>query len=236
MSTGIFAKYIGKDFEEKEVELRKNREGLFFRPGTSDAKMLSQSKNDYPTVDPTGKVVMDCGANVGGFCARAVRAGAQRIVAYEPDHLNLEILKLNVQGFDNVELIEKALIDNDDDEITFYIRDSQNSACSGSTTKLIGSNKKVVKAINFWKELDRVRPSLIKMDIESGEYAILLDRKLPDYVKEITIEIHAMNKTTIPLKDELFRQLKEQFPVVHHEEIVYVFYKPRLLLAHLSRE
>jgi len=45
-----------------------------------------------------GEVVLDCGAHVGVFTAKALELGASRVVAVEPDPVNLECLRRNLAG------------------------------------------------------------------------------------------------------------------------------------------
>ncbi|MCC7173812.1 MAG: FkbM family methyltransferase [Bryobacterales bacterium] len=54
-----------------------------------------EAENPENMVRP-GDVVVDCGAHVGVFTSKALRRGAARVVAVEPDPTNLECLRRNL--------------------------------------------------------------------------------------------------------------------------------------------
>jgi FkbM family methyltransferase len=218
--------------------MKQTREGLYYRPDTADRNMLSDSniknaKSDYATVDPKGKVIMDVGANIGGFARRALALGAHRVVCYEPLPSNIEVLRLNVENTD-IELIEKCVLGDDTPEVTFYQNASKLSHCSASIKAKKNATSYQVPAINFWTELERIKPSLIKMDIEGAEYNVL-HSDLPEYVREITIEIHKTNKIYREKSFALIASLKSQFNQVLLEKEEIVFNKVQAVKMHLIR-
>lgn len=174
--------------------------GMLYRKDTCDLRMLNEGTSDYTTIDCKDKIVMDCGANIGGFVRAACISGAKEVHCYEPEPFNLNVLNENV-GLLNKEYNTKisvngaALVANDDDIVTFNINGSNNSACSGSLLKIAASIPLTVKAVNFFNELDRIRPQIIKMDIEGGEYD-LIHQEFPQYVEEVAIELHGWRKET----------------------------------------
>jgi FkbM family methyltransferase len=236
-------KLIKDNFEEIEVELKQSKDGLYYRPESSDQQMLKDSnilnpRSDYFHVNPKDKVIMDCGANIGGFTNRAIKLGAKQVVAYEPEQHNFQMLIANTQELgDKVILNEAALIAADNLTISFWLNNSKRSSCSGN---LKGSAKKkefVVNALNFYVELEKYRPDLVKMDIEGGEYDILLDYEIPNFVKELVIEIHHPSVKTLKVANKLFQQLVDQFgePPESHVKKFIVFGKSTLTVAHFKR-
>jgi FkbM family methyltransferase len=221
-----------------EQIIKKNKEGLYYRPNTSDTAMLADSKigspkSDYATVDPAGKVVMDLGANIGGFCVRAEQLGAKQVVCYEPLPSNIEVLKLNTANT-KIKVVEKCVIGSDKPTITFYLNNSKLAHCSASIKKKSKATEYVVPAVNFWDELQEIKPELIKMDIEGAEYEVL-SHDLPNFVKELAIEIHFSSNENRAKSIILIENLKRQFgePIFEKDEIV--FEKPVAVKMHFKR-
>jgi FkbM family methyltransferase len=234
-------KFYAKDLAVTEVELKVHRaSGLFYRPGTSDANMLKECTSDYPTVDCSGKVVFDCGGNIGGFTCRAIRQGAAEVVVFEPEPFNFEVLETNVHlvlkekasGI-AVTMVNAAVVAGDDTVLPFYINSGSNAMCSASL--LAGRHRLQVNVdcVNFFTMLENFRPSLIKMDIEGGEYP-LIAHGLPEYVKELAIELHGSSKATNGLMHSFFEEYSESWNLVSHE-FVNIFNAHSITLAHFSR-
>jgi FkbM family methyltransferase len=219
--------------------VKQTKEGLFYRTDTADRNMLKDSDigkpgSDYETVNPTGKVIMDVGANIGGFSVRAIKLGAKHITCYEPLPSNIEILRMNLEGLP-VESIEKCVLGDDTPEVTFYQNASKLSHCSASIKAKKKATEYQVPAINFWSEVDRIKPDLIKMDIEGAEYQILLDKKLPEFVKELMIEIHQTNINYREKAELLIASLKQQFSEVLFDKQEIVFNRVAATKMHFKR-
>lgn len=139
-------------------------------------------------------VVMDCGAHIGTFARRALEEGAKNVVCYEPFPFSAECARKNLP--EKAEIIEAAVVGDDAPEtLDFYYRPQR---LEGATLVHKGANHTrwnfqtiSVNTINFWDELDRIKPSILKMDIEGAEWDVL-DRELPDYVKALFIEVHQL--------------------------------------------
>lgn len=225
-----------------EVELEfKEKYGMWVRPGSSDYKMILECHKDYPKAEFAGKNILDLGANIGGFTVRALRGGAKNVVAVEPDEFNFEMLKLNssavkLDDAQSCTLIEAACIAGEAKTITFYLNGSSNSACSASINKLRGAViEKTVKAVSFGDLLEEHRPDFIKMDIEGAEYELMAGTAIPDFVKELAIELHGFRKDQKPLQKSLLEHLKDGWTCIH-EEAQIVFNYPSLVLAHFVRK
>lgn len=219
--------------------IKQTKDGIYFRPGTADRAMLSDSNigvvgSDYETVDPRDKVIMDLGANIGGFSVRAHRLGAKRIVCYEPLPSNVEILLMNTRDLP-IEVIDKCVVGDDASEVTFFQNSSKLSHCSASMKTKANAVEYVVEAINFWSEINRIKPDLIKMDIEGAEYQILLDRELPDYIKELVIEIHQTNIGYRENAKRLISSLRSQFDTVVFDKPEIVFNNVAATKMHFKR-
>jgi FkbM family methyltransferase len=217
------------------------RTGLYYRPDTSDAQMIQDAtKKDYGSVDTKGKVVFDLGSNIGGFILKCAEEGATMVIAYEPEPYNLEVLRLNAaviqQKFPNIKIVVKAVaVGNQDGQFDLVLNPGSNSACSGSITSRARSNRVSVPVtvVNFADELEEFKPNLIKMDIEGAEY-MLLENELPDYVKEIAMELHGFSKENSAKMRPTYDKFKAEWTEVWGKEIT-VFNSTRLITAHFKR-
>jgi FkbM family methyltransferase len=119
-----------------------------------------------------GDVVLDCGAHVGVFTRKALRAGARQVIAIEPDPTNIECIRRNAalepRG-DGVVAYPKGVWNKDD-----FLVMSDGGGLSGNflkagepadrTTKLPLTT---IDKLSAELALDRV--DFIKMDIEGAE-------------------------------------------------------------------
>jgi FkbM family methyltransferase len=140
-------------------------------------------------------VVMDCGAHIGTFSRRALEEGAKQVVCYEPFPFCAESLRRNLP--ESSEIVEAAIVsDSSPQTLDFYYRPQR---LEGATLIHKGANHTrwnfqtmTVKTVRFWEELERVRPSILKMDIEGAEWEILEGRQIPDFVESLFIEVHQL--------------------------------------------
>lgn len=231
-------RYFDKSVENnvKEVELEFNKKfGLYVRPGHSDEITLKECQNDYPYVNLKDKIVLDLGAHIGGFTKIALDQGVKGIVAFEPDLFNFEVLNVNIQN-KKAKLLRAAVISGDDPSVTLYCNGSKRSSTSASLNKLRGAvSEQKVKAIKFDKIIKKLKPQIIKMDIEGGEYDLLLDYTLPEFVEEVIVEMHGFRKAQKPLMEKLRNQFNNgEWEIINEEEQI-VFGGVSLVCAHYKR-
>lgn len=161
--------------------------------------------------NPDEDIIMDIGGNIGCFAYFAGKKGYKNLVCYEPEPSNFNLLMKNTEHLDNCEIINKAIMTSTEDNPTIDFFIPKNRRNMGSCSALIkgGRDKISVNTINFQDELNRIKPNILKIDCEGGEYDIL-KTPLPDYVKKITLEIH-LNKKEWRFKEapqliELFKE------------------------------
>ena len=126
--------------------------------------------------------ILDLGANVGYFTVDAsLRFPGSRIVAFEPDRANAELMRrtLNVNGLD-AELVEAAA-STADGEVPF----SQ----GGFTLSRIEPGGEPVPAVDVLPRLPEF--DLVKVDIEGGEWALLDDGRFAENApRALVLEFH----------------------------------------------
>jgi FkbM family methyltransferase len=172
-------------------ELRKH---VTIRPGVpSDDYGFPTIIGDYKNMNLKGKTVMDLGGNIGAFAVLACLEGCHEVHTYEPDAGNFELLVRNTAPFaDKVWTYDSAVVDDERTLATFY-RTNGASQDGHSTIPFRGREAVIVASVNFYDELIRTEPDVVKMDIE-GEEWFLLAEPLPHFVKEIVVELHFSKK------------------------------------------
>ena len=119
-----------------------------------------------------GDIVVDCGAHVGAFSDRAFREGASKVIAFEPDPIQIQCLRRNfvpeIEAGKFV-LIEKAVW-SDIGTTTFRIG-AGNSGAGSVVEQPTGSTVEVETTTidRVVRELRLPRVDVIKMDIEGAE-------------------------------------------------------------------
>jgi len=165
-----------------------------------------------------GDTVLDLGANIGYYTVLFSKLVGNngKVYAIEPTSDNLEYLEKNIKlnNLKNVELT-KAAIGDTDGKLNIYISDNSGNY---NTPNYNGSNKKETvksyKLDTFFK--DKVKPKILKMDIEGYECEVFngADKMLND-IEKIFVELHfclvdsdKMKKTLILLKKKKFKLSK----------------------------
>jgi FkbM family methyltransferase len=138
-----------------------------------------------------GDTIMDVGAYIGTFTAAALEQGAKWAVCYEAAPKNAALLRENMERYGaRVSICEYAVVAGHELEVQLTM-----SGFSGANSVIPSPNRKkavTVPAVNFRGELARIKPTVLKMDIEGGEYPILDILKPGDLrqVNSIFIEFH----------------------------------------------
>jgi FkbM family methyltransferase len=182
--------------------------GILIREGTYDKQIISEVKSSYLWMDVKDKVVFEVGGCFGAYSVMALRAGAKKVICFEPDPYNAELIVKNTEEFgERFRLVNAACVSGFETEVDFYKSTSGINHGNYSCTEFRGREKVTVKAVNFNEYLMEYQPDTIKMDCEGAEYDILLgiyDEEsnttgyeqdgLPSFVKQIAMEIHFSKK------------------------------------------
>lgn len=119
-----------------------------------------------------GDVVVDVGAHVGTFTSQALQAGAAKVIAVEPDPVNIECLHRNFTAeiaAGKVLVVPEGAWDKDD-SMDFHIGEANSG--TGSLVAKEGSRiikVRVRKLDDMLAELGVTKVGFIKMDIEGAE-------------------------------------------------------------------
>lgn len=155
-------------------------------------------------VDP----ILDVGAHVGFFTVYARLLNPKvKIFALEPENNNLKNLEnhLKINKIKDVKVITGALAGTTGTRYLKISEDSHNHYLLDKSDK-IGKKVFTWNLSDFCKENKITRISLIKMDIEGGEYEIFRNLEAPDFLffKSIILEYHnGVNGTVKDLEKTL---------------------------------
>lgn len=187
---------------------------LWVRPGTSDDFICDEAK-DYERLFVDVKnydVLLDIGANIGAVSNLAKDINPHlTIIAYEPEIENYNMLVKNVDDFYNISVVNAA-IGSGEGMVELKVDNGSFKAKHSVKNREFKNGHKtaIVKKYDFRSEILKNNATLLKIDIEGGEYD--LDFKdIPKQVKGIAIEIHLIDNNYYAMLD-LYRELLDQFP------------------------
>lgn len=183
---------------------------LFFRPEMKEDFIIKEVQREYKKVDFNNRVVLDAGSHIGASIYMALKNGAVFIHAYEPTPTTFDILKKNFGSNDKVKLYNIALTGNNEKTLDFYIHNKYSA--SNSLTKSRNRAEKIsVECLNFWDEVNRIKPDILKIDIEGAEFDFMIDCDIPDFIKEVAIELHTTTKKRKEDAKKILNNFKEWY-------------------------
>jgi len=169
-------------------------------------------------------VVFDIGLNIGVFTVYALNKGAKKIYSFEPEIENFKLAATNIKlnNFDQkrYELMNVAVIGNEDKQRSFSVNIKKNKGGHSLVHKR-GRDTVNVDCVNINAIISAYKPTVIKMDIEGGEYECLKAVKSFDCVREMELEFHHahLNDTKTHQKyNEIISLLKTHFNKVEGRE------------------
>jgi FkbM family methyltransferase len=201
-----------KDLKDKSHKINSilwNSKEVFYRSSSSDMILIyeillqSKYKSEYffpNEINP--KVIFDIGGNIGitSIYLSSIFPDA-KIYTFEPIPDNFEILKKNIQNYNNIEVFNfglgskngnfKVYLSNDPENfggISFY-PDPVGNKSNASISCEVKNINEVINKLNI-QSID-----LIKIDTEGAEYDILmsLQENILKKVTWITGELHGNN-------------------------------------------
>ncbi len=172
--------------------------GVYMREASYDHQFFSEvAEHDRMSIHASD-VVLDVGGNVGLFSLYAADRGAASITCVEPDHHNVELCKLNfAQKAQSWRIITCAAAavrsDYDQTTIPLYVNPGAGKGMHSITPKR-GRHTENVWAVRIADLISAVNPTVLKVDIEGGEYEMIQDicaiASHNSRVRAISLELH----------------------------------------------
>lgn len=164
--------------------------GLVCRAETYDAFVAREIEPTYGWMTVRDRVVLDIGANIGGYTRWALDHGAASVVAIEPGPCNFACLQVNAADPDGRANLHHAAVGRYAGVVDIWVSPAGKNPANTSTVPFRGRlSAATVPRLAFDDLLDAVRPAVLKIDVEGAEYDFL-HGPLPEYVQEVTMELH----------------------------------------------
>jgi len=201
----------------------------FFQQGIYD---------DYLLKIKNREVCVDVGANVGLFTEFALLNNFEKVISIEPNPQAIYNFKKMHCNNEKIKLYECAISSKDEDLILSV--DPENTTTGSSYTKISENTisvktKKLSEVISDYDKID-----LLKMDIEGGEYDVLLNESAETLQKidNLLLEYHYNNDNNNILFDLIIKlyndgnfnnifvydnELKEQVPLNYEQGILIAY-------------
>lgn len=168
--------------------------GLVHRPGTSDEYVIGE-RRQYLRLSPApGDLLLDVGGNIGAVAWAFASEGCP-VVTVEPEPDNFRLLRTNTQPCGTlVTALRAAVVEDDAPHVTLYLNQGTNCGAHSLMVQR-GRVPLQVPAVPLRRLLDTYRPTLLKIDIEGGEYQLAPTlAALPAQVRGIAMELHLTRK------------------------------------------
>jgi len=223
-----------------EIKFKNKEISLFLRDEVDISVMreifkFQEYKKAEKVIVSAVSPILDVGAHAGFFSiyAWALNENA-KIFALEPEPENLKMLEKNLKAnnIKNVKIIVGALAQNTEKRILTITKDNQNHflADAKRTTRLTPNDKWVqsYSLADVFKENKIKKLSLIKMDIEGGEYEILENLKTNEFhfFENIILEYHDTQNNHHQKIEQILRENKfgvQTFPSKFDKTMGFIF-------------
>lgn len=136
---------------------------------------------------PKSGTYLDLGGNHGWASVNAINLGFDRCVIFEPSTRSVSVLQERFKGDPRVEIINKAVghpareafIETENKSLNHKVKDQFKQ----------GFEKVVV--VDAIAEIERIRPSFVKIDIEGSEYEFIGSWVPGESVQGFSVEFHS---------------------------------------------
>jgi len=164
------------------------------RQGTTDIHTFLQVIKDYEMLKiRKNDTCLDLGANIGSFSLYAASKGA-KVIAFEPDSENYELLASNVIG-KNIIPVKKAVWKDNLGVELFSYKTSKSRVSVYNHFEEVAVKEKV-PSITLQEVIKTYNPQIVKCDIEGAELEVFKKIEQTDLsnIREMIIEYHPFNK------------------------------------------
>lgn len=154
---------------------------------TKNGKIFKNPLNLYDKLQlQPNDIVCDIGGFVGEYSLYCYKKGVQQIYVYEPTPDSFTLLTENCKKYlDKIKCFNMAVLGNNEPSINLYL--SEGIGCTNSTKK-IKKNYITVPCIRYEYALRNA--TIVKIDIEGGEYDFTSEQIIQPQLRGIIIEFH----------------------------------------------
>ena len=199
---------------------QKTHKGIKFlvREGTSDEKTFNEVivNNTYQKKDfkiKNGEHWIDLGGNVGAFAVLALSKGAT-VDIYEPDPFSCKMIEKNLKVNDyDANIFQKAVVANDKKKMTMYVGNNMN-VWRNSLYKNWGNEKFTIDCVHYENVIKK--DSIVKMDIEGAEMAILESMK--EFPKKMVYEWSFDIDPSLTRYRQILKKMKKRYKSIRGTE------------------
>lgn len=202
-------------------------ENLIIRNGNFEPHIVDLSKSLISKND----IVLDIGANVGLhtllFSKLVGEGGGGRVVAFEPNELNLERLKLNISlnQISNIQIESVAVADKIGVNVFYELSNNSENLGNHSfaytdTIKKLKKEEEVFErrvlctTIDDYCKNNKISPNFIKMDIEGFEFNALggaCQSLKSKELKALIIEFNSSRIRSVGLENNSYEEILSDF-------------------------
>jgi FkbM family methyltransferase len=170
--------------------------GIIHRENTFDVWIIGESRNYFPLGLTSEDVVLDLGGHIGAFAVRAMlECPGITLSAIEAEKSNFDVLQVNATKF-GFDANHGAIVadDLDGQPITLYVNNQKNNAAH-SILPTRGRSEQATTGIGFTSVLAEFKPTVIKCDIEGGEFLLpwAVVAQAPQ-IRLVIMELHLLKK------------------------------------------
>lgn len=182
--------------------------GLWYRPKAMDRFIIDEVRTVYDRmpIEP-GDVALDLGAHLGAASRLMLDRGAAKVIAVEPDPNNLVVLRRNLEGYP-AEIVA-AVVGPEAGEGELYSR-ADRPFLNTTFGYEPGRTVLIVPVVTLGALLEEYRPTVIKCDVEFGEYGMPELHELPDHVRVLAMEVHVRADLVLHQVSPTLPELLEQ--------------------------
>ncbi|MEK6480098.1 FkbM family methyltransferase [Catalinimonas sp. 4WD22] len=158
------------------------------------------------------KVLVDVGAHQGGFSKKFAQLN-WKVISFEPENSNHEAFKKNLYGFENVQLINKAVSDQDNLKVPFFVSNKHygiHSLKPFHDTHKAAYEVETITLNTALESLEVDKISLLKVDTEGADFLALKGFNFNKYKPEL-IMVEFMDNRSI-----------KNFGYSHHDMVLYM--------------
>lgn len=201
------------------IKQRTHKEIKFLvRDGTSDEKTFDEvivndtyQKKDFKI--KRGEHWIDLGGNVGAFAVLALSKGAT-VDIYEPDPFSCKMIEKNLKVNDyDANIFQKAVVANDKKKMTMYVGNNMN-VWRNSLYKNWGNEKFTIDCVHYENVIKK--DSIVKMDIEGAEMAILESMK--EFPKKMVYEWSFDIDPSLTRYRQILKKMKKRYKSIKGTE------------------